>query len=469
MSRQMPPKTTRQTTRQSTRPATRWASRPISRRAILRGAGGAAIALPWLEAMAPGRAQAATGPVKRFVVMFSADGTIPSAWTPTPGASDTDFTLSPILAPLAPHQADIVVIGGLEQKGGGGDGHQTGMGGMLTGQMLNAGPFAGVGAAPAGWPMGPSVDQRIAESLAVPTKLRSLELGVQVGPADNWGRMIYRAANQPLPPEDDPATVYDRVFADLHTDPAVLGRLRKRRQSILGGVGTQLTRISARLGATDRERLDAHLTAVQEIESRLTTDIVASNAACHDPTIMSVAATANDAFPMVGSLQMDLMTMAFACDITRVATLQWSRSVSQTRFSWLNITEGHHDLSHRPDDDAAAVDKLTRINNWYAQQLASLIARLKATPDGAGGTLFDGTLILWCNELAKGNTHSRIGAPYVLAGSAGGALRTGRSLAYDGQGLPHNNLLVSILNAMGVADNTFGKPDWCTGPLTGLL
>jgi hypothetical protein len=356
-------------TRQTTRPATRWASRPISRRAILRGAGGAAIALPWLEAMAPGRAQAATGPVKRFVVMFSADGTIPSAWTPTPGASDTDFTLSPILAPLAPHQADIVVIGGLEQKGGGGDGHQTGMGGMLTGQMLNAGPFAGVGAAPAGWPMGPSVDQRIAESLAVPTKLRSLELGVQVGPADNWGRMIYRAANQPLPPEDDPATVYDRVFADLHTDPAVLGRLRKRRQSILGGVGTQLTRISARLGATDRERLDAHLTAVQEIESRLTTDIVASNAACHDPTIMSVAATANDAFPMVGSLQMDLMTMAFACDITRVATLQWSRSVSQTRFSWLNITEGHHDLSHRPDDDAAAVDKLTRINNWYAQQL----------------------------------------------------------------------------------------------------
>jgi hypothetical protein len=435
----------------------------------LRGAGGAAIALPWLEAMAPRRAQAATGPVKRFVVMFSANGTIPSAWAPTPGTSETDFTLSPILAPLEAHKADIVIVGGLEQKGGGGDGHQNGMGGMLTGQMLNSGPFAGVGAPPAGWPMGASVDQRIADGLAVPTQLRSLELGVQVGSADNWGRMIYRAANQPLPPDDDPASVYGRVFSDLHTDTAVLARLRRRRKSILDGVGAQFTRLSARVGSADRQRVDAHLTAVQEIEKRLTTDLVVNNPACKNPTVSAVSATANDAFPMAGALQMDLLTMALACDITRVASLQWSRSVSQTRFTWLNITQGHHDLSHRPDTEPDAVANLTTINNWYAQQFAGLISRLKATPDGAGGTLFDNTLLLWCNELAKGNTHSRQGAPYVLAGSAGGALRTGRSLSYDGQGLPHNNLLVSILNAMGVPDTTFGKPDWCTGPLTGLL
>jgi hypothetical protein len=206
--------------------------------------------------------------------------------------------------------------------------------------MLNAGPFAGVGAPPAGWPMGASVDQRIAEGLAVPTKLRSLELGVQVGAADNWGRMIYRAANQPLPPDDDPASVYARVFSDLHTDPAVLARLRRRRKSILDGVGAQFSRTSARLGSSDRQRMDAHLTAVREIESRLTTDLVVNNPSCHDPTITPVSAIANDAFPAAGALQMDLMTMALACDITRVASLQWSRSVSQTRFTWLNITEG---------------------------------------------------------------------------------------------------------------------------------
>jgi hypothetical protein len=443
--------------------------RPLSRRTILRGAGGAAVALPWLEAMFPRRAHAAAAPARRFIVMFSPNGTIPSAWTPVAGTSEADFTLSPILAPLEAHKADLVVISGLEQKGAGGDGHQNGIGGMLTGQPLNAGPFAGVGAPPAGWPTGASIDQRIAEGLAVPTKLRSLELGVQVGAADNWGRMIYRAANQPLPPDDDPASVYSRVFADLHTDPVALARLRRRRKSILDGVGAQFSRTSARLGSADRQRLDAHLTAVREIEMRLTTDLVVSNPSCHDPTITPVSATANDAFPAVGTLQIDLMVMALACDITRVASLQWSRSVSQTRFSWLDITEGHHDLSHRSDSDLSAVDKLTRINIWYAQQFAALITRLKGTADGAGGTLFDNTLLLWCNELAKGNTHGRMGAPYVLAGGAGGGVRTGRFLRYDGQELPHNNLLLSILNAMGVPDRSFGKPDWCTGPLTGLI
>jgi hypothetical protein len=142
--------------------------------------------------------------------------------------------------------------------------------------------------------------------------------------------------------------------------------------------------------------------------------------------------------------------------------------VAQTRFTWLGITEGHHDLSHRGDDDAAAVDRLTRINTWYAQQLAALVTRLKQTPDGSGGTLFDGTLILWCNELSKGNTHSRNAAGYVLAGSAGGAIRTGRFLDFSAAPQPHNNLLVSLLNAMGAPDTRFGKSDWCTGPLPGL-
>jgi hypothetical protein len=144
--------------------------------------------------------------------------------------------------------------------------------------------------------------------------------------------------------------------------------------------------------------------------------------------------------------------------------------VSNVRFTWLPtpINEGHHDLSHRSDEDADAVAKLTRINTWYASQLAGLIDRLKAIPEG-DGTVFDNTLILWANELAKGNTHSRVGAGYVLAGRAAGALRTGRFLDYTGQSIPHNNLLVSLLNLMDVPDKSFGKTDWCTGPLAGLI
>ena len=122
-----------------------------------------------------------------------------------------------------------------------------------------------------------------------------------------------------------------------------------------------------------------------------------------------------------------------------------------------------------PTTTPGAVDKLTRINTWYAQQLAGLISRLKATPDGAGGTLFDNTLILWCNELAKGNTHGRIGAPYVLAGSAGGALRTGRFLRYDGQACRTTTCWCRSSTRWACPIATFGKPDWCTGPLTGLL
>jgi hypothetical protein len=441
----------------------------FSRRSVLRGAFGAAVGLPWLESLVSRRARAAapTFPT-RFVVMFSPNGTLPGAWTPT--GTENSFTLSPILAPLAAHQSNLVVVHGVDQRGGGGDGHQNGIGGMLTGQTLNAGPFAGAGSAPAGWPNGPSVDQRIAEVLGNDTKLRSLELGVQVGAADNWGRMIYRAANQPLPPEDDPAQVYANVFADLHGDPTALAALRARRKSILDTVGAQYTRIGARLSVADRARLDQHLTAVREVESRLTTPFASATAACHDPgPAPTPATTNNDDFPAIGALQLDLLTMALACDITRVASLQWSRSVSQVRFTWLDptITVGHHDLSHRPDNDADAVDKLKRINAWYATQMATLMTKLAAIPEG-DGTLLDHTLILWCNELAIGNIHSRIDAPYVLGGRAGGRLTTGRFVSYDGD-VPHNNLLVSILNAMGIPDQTFGKSDWCTGPLPGLV
>ena len=226
--------------------------RNVPRRTILRGAAGAALALPWLASLAPRTARAATAPIKRFIVMFSPNGTLPGAWTPT--GTETSFTLGPILAPLAPHQADLVVVAGLNQQGGGGDGHQNGMGGMLTGTGLNPGPFAGQGAAPAGWAMGPSVDQRIAAAMNAPTKYRSLELGVQVNAADNWGRMIYRTANQPLPPNDDPADVYARVFTDLHTDPADAGPAAQTQEV---DPGRRRRRIRPRLRAAGRRRSHA--------------------------------------------------------------------------------------------------------------------------------------------------------------------------------------------------------------------
>jgi hypothetical protein len=438
--------------------------RPVrfGRRGVLHGIVAGAVGLPWLETFAGKTAHAAPLP-KRFVAMFSANGTIFENWVPT--GTESKFTLGPILRPLAPHQNELVVIAGVDQKGGGGDGHQNGISGMLTGSGLLPGRFAGVGAPPAGWAEGQSVDQRLADEIGRGLPFRSIEFGVQTGPADNWGRMVYRGRNRPLPPREDPGRTFDDVFGAAVLDPAERARRQERRQSILDRVSSDLTRLSGDVAAADRQRLEQHLTYLREVEMRLSAQSQGI-AACAVPA-RPATPTGPEAYGAIGDLQIDLMVLALACGQTRVATLQWSRAVSDVRFTWLGIHEGHHTLSHLPDSDAMAKDKLTRINTWYAEKFASLVTKLKAYPEGAG-TLFDNCLLLWCNELAKGNLHSRIDAPYVLAGSAGGALRTGRFLEYAGD-VPHNNLLVSILNTFGLSDTTFGRPEWCTGPLSGLL
>jgi hypothetical protein len=438
----------------------------LSRRAALSTFGSLA-ALPLLDAMFAGKARADTATYpRRFVVFFSSCGTIAPNWTPSGG--ERDFQLSPILAPLEPFRDDIIVVQGVDQQGGGsGFGHQAGMGGMLTGNGLNPGPFSAGGGSSSGWASSLSVDQRIANAIGNDTAFKSIELGVQVGAADNMGRMCYAASDRPIPPEDDPYRAFARVFADLTGDPAELAKLRAHRLSVLDRVAGRFERLSLRLGAGDRQKLEAHLSSIRDIESRLSV-VPAARAACQIPSLDNgIDIAANDSFPLVGKLQMDLLVMSLACDLTRVASLQWSRSASAVRFSWLHIDALHHDLSHRGDGDTDAIDKLTSVNRWYAQQLAYLIGRMKQIPEG-DGTLLDNTVILWCNELAKGNVHSRTDAPYVLAGRAGGALQTGRFLSFDGD-VPHNNLLLSLIHAMGQNDTSFGNPDWCTGPLTGLV
>ncbi|MFZ5891019.1 MAG: DUF1552 domain-containing protein [Myxococcota bacterium] len=435
-----------------------------SRRDALRTLLSAAIGLPWLETFAPSSAAAQPLVNKRFVVMFSANGTIRNSWLPA--GSETTFSLSPILAPLAQHQSDLVVIAGVDQQGAGGDGHQNGMGGMLTGAPLLAGRFAGVGAPPAGWADGPSVDQRVASVISQGSPFQSLELAVQAGAADNWGRMIYRGRNRPLPPREDPVKVFDDVFAAATLDPAERERRRARRQSILDKVTHQLGELSQRVAAADKQRLDAHLTNLRTLEARLDSQASAL-AACDLPVRPSAGLGGNDAFPSIGAAMIDLLVVALACGQTKVASLQWSRSVSNVRFTWLGIDDEHHGLSHAADNDTTAQQKLTLINRWYAERYAELITKLKSYPEGTG-TLFDNCLLLWCNELGTGNTHSRENAPYVLAGSAGGALTTGRFLNFEGT-MPHNNLLLSILRLMGLADTSFGKREWCTGLLPGLI
>ncbi|MGK3964349.1 DUF1552 domain-containing protein [Sorangium sp. So ce118] len=447
------------------RRSSRWR---LDRRTFLRGAGGLAVALPFLEAMS-GSASAVEFP-KRFVVFFTGLGTVKQAWQPT--GTETAFELGEILAPLSPHRDKLLVIEGVDMESaynGPGDPHQQGIGQALTGTELQEGtlfPYACDPAALVGWGGGISVDQFLAARLGQRTKLSSLELGVQVQYANVSSRISYLGPGQPVPPEDDPRAVFDRLFNDLSADPADLERRRALRRRVLGSVMEDHGSLARQLGGEDRQKLEHHLEAVSEIEKRLDAPGLLGGACAVPELGERLDVYANDSFPAIGRLQMDLLAMALACDLTRIASIQWSATQAGKVFTWLGQSDTHHALSHSSPGHQAKQQQLVDIGRWQAEQLAYLLGKLDAVPEGAG-TLLDNTIVLWCTDISVGQSHSRRDMPYVIAGRAGGALRTGRFLSYAGD--PHNNLLVALCNAMGVDVSTFGNPAYCTGPLPGLL
>lgn len=454
----------------------------LSRRTVLRGAGGVAIALPMLEAMLPRttRAGGTAGFPSRFVVVFSPNGTIAERWTPVGTPAQYSFVdpaapeVTRILAPLEPHKADLVVLEGLAMRsrdhGPGGNGHDMGMGHMLTATVLQEGP-SGQGEfshLPDGTAGGPSIDQAIADVIAGTTPYRSLEFGV-----DSYldlarqvtSRMCYRGPFEVLPPENDPRAAFDRLFLELDADPAEVAALRAKRRSVLDKVMDDFDRLNGRLGGSDRAKLEAHLDAVRELEVSLAGDHGLLAGCGIPPVPEALDIGANDNFPALGRAQMDLMVMALACDLTRVASLQWSVAQSGVRFSWLGVGEGHHGMSHEADDDPAIREQLVAINHWYGEQFAYLVAAMKQV-DEIDGTLLDHSGVLWVNEQGNGDVHSPDDIPFVLAGSASGAIETGRWLQLGGRA--HNDLYVSLLRAYGADVETFGLAEVCAGPLAEL-
>jgi hypothetical protein len=398
----------------------------------------------------------------RFLVMWTPNGTVPENWTPS--GTESTFQLSPILQPLAPHQSDILVLDGLDALSaykGPGDAHQKATGQCLTGTELQEGTFAGADGLSAGWANGISVDQAIANHVGKETRLRSLELGVYVSGAAVNSRISYRGPAQPLPPENNPRAAFDRLFGDPTETPASRAERVARRKSVLDAVTDRYQRVLPALGSADRQKLEQHLTALRDIEQRLDSPAVLGCQA--PPRPPNIGPDRIEDIPQLGRLQIDMMVSALACDVTRVGTLMWGNSATDKTYPWLDVHEAHHELAHRGDSDVDAKDKLTRIYRWYAEQFAYLIARLKSVPEG-NGTMLDNTLVLWISEHSKGNVHDRRGLPYVAAGRAGGAVRTGRWVRYAGD-VPHNNLWVSCLNIFGVQATTFGNPAYCTGAL----
>lgn len=435
----------------------------LSRRQVLRGAGGITLALPFLEALAPRVARAQVAPKKRFIGIYHPNGVYTPQWFPT--GDETNFTLSPIHQGLAPYKSKVLFTGGLDMQvavSGPGEQHQRGIGAFLTGAKLDTGTFVGNDGSRAGYALGPSIDQTLVPIIGAGTRLPSLQLGVHALLPNVAGVVSYKGSNQPLLPQNDPRLTFRTLFMDSGMPPTEMEKLRLRRRSVLDTVQAQLAALKKGVSKSDQARLDQHLTLVRDLETRLTTLPPGS---CTQPTDPGTIEFQREAeIPTVTRIQMDLLTLAIRCDLTRVATVMFSDAMNHITMPHLNIASDIHNLTHYSDSDPTRAQVGTR-DTWQTGVLANLMSELDSIQDDDGSKALDNTLIFWGSDVSRGNVHSHDDMPFILAGGGAG-FRMGRYVRWTNQF--HNNLLVSIVNGMGGNVTTYGDPQFCTGPLSNL-
>lgn len=486
-------------------------SKKLSRRLILRGLGGAAIGLPILESITTSKAYAQlTAPAaKRFLCFFEHGGTI-SATTRTGAKEDgsgeyqgTDgwapaspaeaLQLGPIHAPLAPHLGSLLVLRGIDNKAGWDQSPYNGDHGWANASALTSAVMTKVGTDV--FAEGPSIDHVIATRLATRQPVRFASINLEV-PAHNYGTPFYTAARQHASRDYNPTTAFNRIFAGVTggasmPDPAVL-RARALKKSVLDGTSAGLSGYKRQLSARDQQVIDEHLTHLRSIETRLDAASVPSVPGCTRPTVPTIT---GDWYGMniqvTGPLMADLIVAAFRCGLTNVATLEigdfYARFLNPTYPAAFDIG---HSLHHSANETGRGGTMAARWQDWFDTMLANrrwrigLLKRvldgLAATPEG-NGTMLDNSLMLWTSEFSMGAIHSVNDMPVLLAGKAGGRLRTGRHLNYNLRAATNpttlqyqtrssmHNLFVSILNAFDFPDTQFGSNHvWAHGPLTGL-
>ncbi|MCX6381866.1 MAG: DUF1552 domain-containing protein [Armatimonadetes bacterium] len=425
-----------------------------TRREFLRDLGLSAAALPFITNLPCLAAPYAEKRKQRLVIMFSPDGIVPKTFWPD--EEGETFKLKESLTPLEPFQNKTLMLKGVSDRiRGDGDGHMRGIGCLLTGIELFPGNIQGGSDTPAGWSSGISIDQEIKNFLqkdpASRTRFGSLEFGVMVPErADTWTRMSYAGPNKPIAPIDSPSQMFNKLYGRMKDQESL--------KSVLDDLKGDLDKIRKSVGVQDRRILEEHTALVREMEQDLRSS--KNKSIGHAIPVLEPGVRAdNDNMPQISKQQIDLMVSSFAGDFARVATLQYTNSVGQARMKWLGINEGQHDLSHEPDSNKDAQEKLTKINQWYCSQLAYLAKRLSETPEPNGtGSLLDNTLIVWTNELGQGNSHALYNIPFVLVGNGLG-FRMGRSLRYSN--LSHNRLLMAFAHGMGHRVTHFGNPDYC--------
>jgi hypothetical protein len=463
--------------------------RKFRRRAML--AGGSALGLlPWLEALPGGRLSvaraAAPAPIKRFMVFFWPGGVVRSQYWPS--GSETNFTLPHILEPLTPHKDKILLLDGLDMPNmleGAGHPHTRGMGGLLTGKIIGPGKYAFFLGGSTDFAQGPSIDHTIGNAIGADRRFKTLELGVlwpTYGSGPSPTNIIsYSGAGQPAQPVSDPWQAFSRIFTGVGGDMGQTSaqQLRiKKTQLVLDSVSAEFRAVSGGMGVDDKARLDEHLGRLADIRASLDAS-VGGGAACKVPTTITeadrityttggdgshvtIAANASSRIPTIGKQMMDMAVMAFACDLTRVVSLQFTDAASRASFPWMNLNENHHFYQH---DGGYQQQPCIDIARFYVEQFAYLLQRMAEVKEG-DLSLLDTTAILMCSEIGDPPSHDHKRIPFIIAGNGGGSFRTGRYLKFNSQ--PHHNLLVALLNSYGINQTTVGEAKFNTGALTGL-
>ena len=437
----------------------------ISRRTVLRGLG-VTLALPWLDSMVPALTalgQSAAAPARRFGVFYVPNGMSMGYWSPkTEGPIEQ---LPPTLQKLQAHKDRVLMLGGLYQAASD-KVRRAGAHSRSSGPFLSCTPFAGSEATVVA---ATTMDQLIARESGKETQLASLELGIEsaaiLGACDGvscalTNTISWSSPTTPLPIDNDPRSVFERLFGlSGSTDPeARLARIQRDR-SILDVLTEHTARLATRLGPSDQAKFEEYLDSIRDVERRI--QKAEEQNSRELPVVDQPVGIPGD-YADHAELMIDLLTLAYQTDLTRVSTFMLAREVSSRAYPEIGVADSHHPLSHH-SNDVPKLERLHKINEYHFRQFARLIDKLAALPEG-DGTILDHSLFLYGTGISDSNTHFYDDLPIaVVAGQATG-IKGGRHTRYA-QGTPLANLHLTLLDKLGVHIDELGDS---TGPLTNL-
>ena len=426
----------------------------IPRRTVLRGIG-ASLALPLLDGMIPALAalqNTAARPVRRFGVVYVPNGMAMGSWAPA--AEGAAFELTPILQPLAPFRDQLVVVGGLSGPPSNGGVHASASTRFLTGISASRSEYdlqAGV-----------SMDQFVAQQTGRHTQLASLELALDsrdvsgscdVGFACAYTNTIaWRGPQTPLPMENNPRVVFERLFGDSgSTNSAVrLARIQRQR-SLLDSVSGTVADLERRLGARDRARLDEYLDAVRDVERRIQK---AEEQSTQQLPVVDQPPGIPASYEEHAKLMFDLLVLAYQSDLTRVSTFMLARELSGRTYPEIGVPDAHHPTSHHKED-RELIAKVAKINTYHTSLFAYYVEKLRATRDG-DGSLLDHMMVMYGAGMSDSNRHDPNNLPLLLVGGAAGQLKGGRHIKYR-DNPPMANLLVTLMDKLGLPIEQIGN------------